>query len=54
MPCERISDAQRQRYPAALAEQARILRRGQGLICLEPPRPRSGWMRPLLRFTCTS
>jgi len=36
--------------PLALAEQARLLRRGGRLVCLDTTPPRSGWMRPLLRF----
>jgi len=35
---------------AALAEQARILRRGARLVCLDTTPPRAGWMRPLLRI----
>ena len=35
---------------AALAEQARVLRRGGRVVCLDTTPPRSTWMRPLLRF----
>jgi len=36
--------------PAALAEQARVLRRGGRCVCLDTTPPAAGWMRPLLRF----
>ena len=36
--------------PAALTEQARLLRRGGRLVCLDTTPPRAGWMRPLLHF----
>jgi demethylmenaquinone methyltransferase/2-methoxy-6-polyprenyl-1,4-benzoquinol methylase len=36
--------------PAALAEQARILRPGGHLVCLDTTPPPATWLRPLLRF----
>lgn len=35
---------------AALAEQARVLRRGGRFVCLDTTPPAAGWTRPLLHF----